>query len=311
MNPAAQPASRILAATDLSAPARHAVDRAFRLAAQSGAELQVLHAMELNVVDSLRERLGGDLSGLKSTLKHSADEQLQLLVSDPARQHGVAARTGLEVGNSLSVIASAVETMEADLLVLGSRGASFLRHAMLGSTAARVLCKTVRCPTLVVKQPPHEDYRTVLVGVDFSPVSLALIRTAQRWAPEARLVLLHGFELPYAGMLWRVGIESTEIPRLINAEIESRREQLHELAGAAGLAETGYSALVMHGDPTQTIMAMEQEHDADLIVLGKHGSSMTEEFLLGSVTKHVLDQASGDVLVVADGACLAIQRAAP
>lgn len=35
-----------------------------------------------------------------------------------------------------------------------------------------------------------------------------------------------------------------------------------------------------------------------LFVLGKHGSGMTEELLLGSVTKHVLGQARADVLVV-------------
>jgi nucleotide-binding universal stress UspA family protein len=34
------------------------------------------------------------------------------------------------------------------------------------------------------------------------------------------------------------------------------------------------------------------------VVLGKHGASMTEELLLGSVTKHVLSQARADVLIV-------------
>lgn len=52
---------KILAATDLPAPARHAVERAFRLAASSGTELYVLHATELDVLDvSLQEMLGGE-----------------------------------------------------------------------------------------------------------------------------------------------------------------------------------------------------------------------------------------------------------
>jgi len=37
--------------------------------------------------------------------------------------------------------------------------------------------------------------------------------------------------------------------------------------------------------------------DCDLIVLGKHGESMVEELLLGSVTKQVLAESQGDVLV--------------
>ena len=36
---------------------------------------------------------------------------------------------------------------------------------------------------------------------------------------------------------------------------------------------------------------------ADLIVLGKHGTGMVEELLLGSITTHVLAQARPDVLV--------------
>ena len=53
-------------------------------------------------------------------------------------------------------------------------------------------------------------------------------------------------------------------------------------------------------DPAQQIIAMEQEVDCDLIVVGKHGSHIAEELLLGSVTKHVLAEAQGDVLVICD-----------
>ena len=51
---------------------------------------------------------------------------------------------------------------------LGARGASFMRHLMLGSTAERLVRRSDR-PLLVVKQPPHERYRRRLVAVDFSP----------------------------------------------------------------------------------------------------------------------------------------------
>ena len=55
--------------------------------------------------------------------------------------------------------------------------------------------------------------------------------------------------------------------------------------------------LVLHGDPTFRIIEQEQECDCDLIVVGKHGEGMLEELLLGSVTKHVLAESQGDVLV--------------
>ncbi|HET20308.1 MAG TPA: universal stress protein, partial [Chromatiales bacterium] len=49
--------------------------------------------------------------------------------------------------------------------------------------------------------------------------------------------------------------------------------------------------------PPACILEQEEEKDADLIIIGKHGKEMGEELLLGSVTKHVLAESRGDVLV--------------
>lgn len=290
----------ILAATDLSAPARHAVERAFRLTTFAGCQLHILHALELDALDSLREMLGDDLSAVKVALEDNAREQLRRLIDNPANSHGVAARLRVVVGNPLSAIAAEADALDADLIILGARGESFLRHAMLGSTAARLLRKSVRRPVLLVKQPPHETYRSVLVAVDFSPVSLQAIRTARRLAPDADLVLLHAFELPYEGKLVLGGVEERVIRQYVTTDSDTRRKRLHNLASAAGLAPTEYSARVIHGDPSQQIIAMEQEVDCDLIVIGKHGAHIAEELLLGSVTKHVLAESQCDVLVICD-----------
>ena len=289
-----------LVATDLSAPARHAVQRARLLASSAGSEVHIVHALELDALDSLRELLGANLSATKAALEADACDRLAQLATDAADRQGIAAQTRVVAGAPLAVIAGEADALDAGLLVLGARGESFLRHAMLGSTAARLLRKSVRRPVLVVKQPPRGDYRNVLVAVDFSPASRLAIREARRWAPGAELVLLHAFELPYEGKLTYAGVEEQVIRQYISDGIRTRRERLHELAASAGLASGSYLVRVIHGDPSQQIIAMEQEYDADLIVVGKHGTHITEELLLGSVTKHVLAEAQGDVLVVAD-----------
>jgi len=296
-----KPFSRILAATDLSAPARHAVARAFRIAANGGSELHILCALELDALDvSLREMFVGDLAAVKAALVDDAHERLNQLASDPAIHQGVAVLPRVIIGNPLSVIAAEADALDAGLVVLGARGESFLRHAMLGSTAARLLRKSAQRPVLVVKQAPHEAYHSVLVAVDFSPVSLQAIRTARQLAPDADLVLLHAFELPYEGKLAYAGVEEQVIRQYITTGGETRRKRLHDLAAAAGLTPADYSGRVTHGDPAQQIIAMEQEVDADLIVVGKHGTHIAEELLLGSVTKHVLAESQCDVLVICD-----------
>lgn len=293
-------ARTILVATDLSAPARHAVERAFLLATPTSSELLILHAMELDSLDSLSEMMGGDLSGIKATLMEDARNRLAQLVDDPAIHRGVSSRMRLAEGNPLATIAAEADALDAHLVVLGARGDSFLRHALLGSTAARLLRKSARHPVLVVKQPAHEGYRSVLITVDFSPVSLHAIRMARQLAPDADLVLLHAFELPYEGKLVFAGVDAKVIGQYVTKEGEVRRKRLHHLAAAAGLTAPDYSARIVHGDPSQQIIALEQEVDADLIVVGKHGSHIAEELLLGSVTKHVLAESQCDVLVMCD-----------
>lgn len=290
----------ILAATDLSAPARHAVERAFRLAASGGSELHILHALELDTLDSLREMLGDDLSAVKAELEGDARDQLQQLDGNLTSAKGASVRLRVAVGKPLSVIAAEADALDADLVVLGARGESFMRNTMLGSTAARLLRKSSQRPVLIVKQPPRGAYRSVLVAVDFSPVSHHAICLASQLAPDADLVLVHSFELPYEGKLALAGVDKQIIRQYVTNAGATRIERLHDLAAAAGLAPINYSARVLHGNAAQKIIAMEQEYDADLIVVGKHGLHIAEELLLGSVTRHVLAESQCDLLVICD-----------
>ena len=288
----------ILVATDLSAPSRHAVQRGLRLASDCNAQAHVLHAMELDALDTLRALLGANLPATKAVLEADARARLQKMIAEAAGGISALDHAIVSRGSPLDVIARQADTLHADLLVLGARGESFLKHALLGSTAARLLRKSIGRSVLVVKQPPHESYRNVLVTIDFSTISPALIREARRWAPHASLVLLHAFVLPFEGQLTHAGVEDDVIREIILRGMDDGRLRLLELADAAGLEQGSYRIRVIHGDPTQQVIAMEQECDADLIVTGKHGTHITEDLLLGSVTKQVLDQSQTDVLVV-------------
>jgi nucleotide-binding universal stress UspA family protein len=163
-----------------------------------------------------------------------------------------------------------------------------------------LLRRTFRQPVLVVKQMPHEAYRRLLVSIDFSPASLQAIQMGRRLAPQAEIILFHALELPFEGKLIFAGVDEVLIRQYVQTEMEKCQRRLHELAASAGLVATDYSALVLHGNSSQHIITQEQELDCDLIVLSKHGTHLTEELLLGSVTQHVLVESQGDVLVFAD-----------
>jgi CPA2 family monovalent cation:H+ antiporter-2 len=75
---------------------------------------------------------------------------------------------------------------------------------------------------------------------------------------------------------------------------------LHALARRAGLQRSDYVPVVEHGNAVQHILEHESRIRCNLIILGKHGTRVTEELLMGSVTKRVLAQCKADVLVVVD-----------
>jgi nucleotide-binding universal stress UspA family protein len=289
------PLISILAATDLSAPSRHAADRAARLAHETGAQMTLMHAVSNRAVDELRRWLGVGHRAEQHLLAE-AGQHLQQLADELAAARQVTVQTHLATGPVLDVISQHADAMNAGLLVLGARGAGFLRRLVLGTTSERLLRRATR-PLLVVRQTPHEPYRRALVALDFSPWSAHAIETGRRVAPHARLVLLNAFEVPFEGKLQLAGVDTLTIEHYRQQARSKARLQIEILAHQAGLKQDQWNACIVEGEAWQCIVEQEQEHDCDLVVLGKHGQSAAEELLLGSVTKSVLSEGSCDVLV--------------
>ena len=151
------------------------------------------------------------------------------------------------------------------------------------------------CPLLVVKPAPRDAYRTVLVPVDFSPVSLRAIKLARAIAPQAEIILLHVYEAPFESSVRFAHIDHDTLTHYRNVIRKDAAAQLAALSEAAGMADA--RQLLVHGDPGWRIAEQELELECDLIVVGKQGASALEELLVGSVTKHVLNESQCDVLV--------------
>jgi CPA2 family monovalent cation:H+ antiporter-2 len=300
----------ILAATDLSGSSSQAIDRGFLLARASGARFTIIHAVGIDALAPLRELLGENADDVSQKILDEASERLAEFVADSPMKDGIPVNMHIERGLAGSMIPIFAESARVDLVLLGAHGSGFLQRMLLGSTASRLLRKS-KCPVLIVKQEAHKAYRRALVAVDFSPGSEAAIRIAREVAPSADLVLLHIFEVPFEGKMQYAGV-SEEVIHQYRIEARTRAtRQLRELAESAGLSIGDYSGLVVHGDATRNIIEHEEKYRCDLIVMGKHGTHVTEELLLGSVTKRVLAESRSDVLVVIDKRYADILRFTP
>jgi nucleotide-binding universal stress UspA family protein len=286
---------RLLAATDLSAPARHAVERAALVSKETGASLDLLHVANFAPLERLQLMLKTP-DELRQNVLNTASEKIGELADALLKRYGVSAGVHIESGSLLSELARKSEALMVDLIVFGGRGEGFMRHMLLGSTAERMLSQA-RCPMLVVKQVAHEAYRRILVPVDFSAASADAIRNAKAIAPNADMVLLHVFEVPFEGQLRYASVAEDTISHYRVIARQEATQKLHALSEEMGLHSRDARPIVLHGDPSLRILEQEQEQDCDLIVMGKHGAHKLEDLFLGSVTKRVLAESQGDILV--------------
>lgn len=206
-----------------------------------------------------------------------------------------------EQGHPVAEILQTAEEQHADLVVLGSHGHSAIQRFLLGSVAERV-ARHAPCPVLLVRTP-REGVRRVLLGVDGSS-GAARAADWLRHFPlpegcEVRLVTV----LPNLQEISREHVLVT--PPLAKTSIPLADWQREE--GAARLAETAaaYTAIgklaateIRSGDPTSSLLEVATDEGADLIVVGAHGQSAIERFLLGSVSDGLLRHAPCSVLVV-------------
>ena len=289
----------ILAATDLSPLSLHAVDRGFLVARTTAARYTLLHAMGLDALGPLRNLIGAKADKVAHKAVAQQRAALEAIAQEPARNKGVACVVQVEEGMATTVVPVLAVASDADLVVVGARGEGALRRLLIGSTASRLLRKST-CPVLLVKKPAKGPYLRALIPVDFSPGSEIAIRLMREIAPHAQIVLLHVFDVPFEGMLQYAGVSAAEVQRYRTEARERALRDLHALARRAGLQRTDYVPIVEHGNAVKHILEHESRIRCNLIILGKHGTHVTEELLLGSVTKRVLGQCKADVLVVVD-----------
>jgi nucleotide-binding universal stress UspA family protein len=137
---------RIVIATDGSDAAREAVRVGLELAMEQGAKVTFVH-----VVPSFDPGpLGVGVPGVSPHRITQADQAPLVEAERVARAHGVSAQSAVLKGEPVAEIVTLADSIDADLLVIGSRGHGGLASALLGSVSRGVMHETRR-PVVVVR----------------------------------------------------------------------------------------------------------------------------------------------------------------
>lgn len=141
---------RIVCPTDFSPTAAAALAYATDLARSAKAEIVLLHVLPTMNYPLRGLGMAEAFPHLQAELHTRGKERL----AEAAKAIGadVAVRTELRDGEAYEQVLACAKDLGADLIVLGTHGHTGLKHALLGSTAERVV-RLAECPVLTVRKP--------------------------------------------------------------------------------------------------------------------------------------------------------------
>ena len=143
--------------------------------------------------------------------------------------------------------------------------------------------------------------KTILVPLDFSEVSDAIVREAALLARavDARIVLLTVMQSP--------ALTAEYMPAIGNiSEITAAAEryaagQFAKYAERLTAESIKAESLSLYGGPIEHIVEQASELGADYIVMGSHGHTALFDLLVGSTTHGVLRRVGCPVVIVPAG----------
>jgi nucleotide-binding universal stress UspA family protein len=141
---------KILVPIDFSDHVAPVIEWATHLAAEHESQVVLLHAYHLPV--EFQQLEGAYLpDDFWSNVKTETEQSLARYAEE-IRAKGLTVETVAREGYPATVIEEEAERQDADLIVIGTRGLSGLKHLLLGSIAERVV-QRAPCPVLTVKTP--------------------------------------------------------------------------------------------------------------------------------------------------------------
>lgn len=210
---------------------------------------------------------------------------------------------GLNVAQKIKICGEAVDTIldlvdsgKYDFVVLGSHGKKGIQK-WLGSVSQEV-ASSANISSYISKN--MNNRKKVLFAVDNSELSAKVVLNSLNFLnlEDKEIYLATVYEVP--DYLFLEGnVDSTWI-----LEIEKKQEQASRLllnSFEKSFIEKSFEVkdkLIFRGVPSQEIINFSNKKDIDLVVTGIRTRKHLSKFLLGSVSKRILENVKSDVLIV-------------
>jgi nucleotide-binding universal stress UspA family protein len=284
--------SNIVVASDGSEASDRMIECVRSLARVGSRRATLIHVFHVRDV-------GGLYGSLQKFLLPKLEEQARIL-----RDAGFEVEIETPLGIPFYEIHRVASQRSADLVVVGSLGASLAQEVLLGSTAHSVL-QNARFPTLLIRLEITREnggyrckticenlFRHILFPTDFSDNAEHAFLYLEHIVRETKsqVTLLHVQDESKIERHLRHRLEEFN---QIDAERLERMKSRLEQCGAAGVAME-----IPYGSPTKMILERARSSTFSLIVMGSQGRGIIQEVLMGSVANNVARLAPLPVLFV-------------
>ena len=277
----------LLVPLDGSPLAEAAMPAARYLAQTLGAQVTLLHMIEENSPRSIH----GQPHLANSA---DADEYLVSLAKHALPKERVDCHVHTsEIEDVASSIVAHARELQVDLIIMCTHGAGGVRHGLFGTVAQRVTALGTT-PVLLVpvhRQPADPEFscRRLLIPLDGNPdheqalVSVQQLALGRQTSGLLLMVIPTWRDLDLSRQVASRTLPSTTV-ELLDATRDPAESYLVARAQTLQAAGCEASWQVVRGDPVRAIVAAAEDFQADLIVLGTHGTSHMEAFWSGRLT---------------------------
>ena len=295
---------RILCAVDGSGHSQWGIQALEAFAGQKPDQVVLLHIIDqpslqaaVNKNPVARKRALAAMEKAGTILLRDAARAARLALGQAATGPRTELQTILAHGAIAHTVSRTARRLEADLILMGSRGLSDIQGFLLGSVSRQVAA-TAPCPLLVVKQPLTTLLRVAIAVDDSKPSRAAARFLRSRILPESSMVtILTSVESPVTDFAARYLSES-QLAELKRPVMERATKLVNALRDE--FIKDGFSAVTqVHMDHViDTIVKhVEASHD-QLLVIGSRDLTKSERLYLGSVSESLLRHAPCSVLIV-------------
>ncbi len=274
-------ASKILVPIGFSEQSIIALGQAFNLARIKNSDVVLLSVIEdQSMIQSLF------LDDNSETLKAKVKEKLEGIAAEYGKKYGVDVDTMVAKGRVYSQINEVAELISADIIIMGTNGASDGMKRFIGSNAEKVV-RLAHCPVITIKGKDHRDgCENIILPLDLEKQTKEKVTYALEYA-----------------RYWNATVRLVSVVLRDNQDVREKLikniKQVQQFISDAGVKCT---AELVEGAKKQTlgdfVFDYEKKFDADLIMIMTKKEELSLSTNISVTARYIINNSNIPVMSI-------------